>query len=556
MIDDPAGHVPPEPPPARLAAQRQRLAEIAVDLSRSMDPRDVAVRIVDAVCVGLEAHQCWVAEVAEGGTVMSLLHAVGYYEEVTTRWSRVPLDLPVPMTEAVRSGEAIIHRSEADRLAAWPALASRSVVAETVEASAVMPMIFEGRAIGALGVSWPEVRDLGADDLWFLGALASYGSQALERSRLFAAIADRDERLRFALEASGTGTWDWDLVTNALDWSPEVFALHGLTPGAAPDFAAWIDLVEPEDRARLQATVETYLREGGRYDAEFRIRHPDGEIRWLHSVGRLVADAEGRTRRMAGTTRDVTERKVMEAQRDEVLAAEREAARLRDAFIGVASHELRTPITTIFGGTRVLARRWREMSPEDRDGLLGDVAGEADRLYRLVEDLLVLTRVERGILDVGDEPMNVGQILTRVTASEQERWPDVAFQVEVARHLPPAAGEPAYLEQVIRNLLANAAKYGGPGTTVTVTARVEGEVVAIEVLDEGPGIDETEAEALFGLFYRSPRTASRAAGAGIGLFVCQKLVEVMGGSITAACGPSGGAAFTVRLRCHEDDTPV
>jgi PAS domain S-box-containing protein len=497
-----------------------------------------------------------VAEVAEDGTALHVLESVGYYPNGDQRWPRIPLDLPVPMTAAVRTGEAVIHRSAAARLADWPALAPGSEPGDRIEASAVMPMLFEGRSVGAIGVSWRDVRDLAPDDAWFLAAVASFGSQALERARLFAAVAERDERLQFALAASGTGAWEWDLDSARMEWSSQLFDLHGLPVGVPPDFDTWLAMIHPGDRGRLRDTIDACLRHGGSYDAEFRIRRPDGGLRWLHSIGRLVLDVHGHPLRLAGTTRDVTDRKAVEAQREELLAAEREVARLRDAFIGVVSHELRTPITTIFGGTRVLVRRWREMTPEDRDGLLADVAGEADRLYRLVEDLLVITRVERGLLDTGDEPLSLGRILARVIASEQERWPEVTFRLQVAAGLPPATGDAAYLEQVMRNLLANAAKYGGQGTSVLVTAQATGDAVELDVLDEGPGIDAAEADALFDLFYRSPRTAARTAGAGIGLFVCRQLVEVMGGTIRAAPRPTGGAAFTVTLARHEDDGPA
>jgi two-component system sensor histidine kinase KdpD len=236
-----------------------------------------------------------------------------------------------------------------------------------------------------------------------------------------------------------------------------------------------------------------------------------------------------------------------------VLAAEREAARMRDAFIGVVSHELRTPITTIFGGTRVLARRWREMEPAARDGILRDIVEEADRLYRLVADLLVLTRVERGSLDSGDEPIHLGRIVERVVASERARWPEIRFEAAVAHGLPSAAGEESYVEQVLRNLLGNAAKYGGPGSTVTATVDAVDDGVRLQVLDEGPGVDEDELDHLFDLFYRSPATSGAVGGAGIGLFVCRRLVEAMDGRITARRRPQGGAAFVVTLPRYLDD---
>jgi PAS domain S-box-containing protein len=418
----------------------------------------------------------------------------------------------------------------------------------------VIPLGLEGGATGALAVAFREPRLLDEDERWFLAALAAQGSQALERARLFAEIQDRDARLRFTLQASGTGTWEWEIAQDASEWSPEVRRIHGLSGDATPPgFGEWLETLHPDDRRPVRAAIREALRTGDAYDVEYRVLRADGSTCWAHSVGRMVRDADGHPARLLGTTRDITDRKLAEAEHDRMVEAEREAAQLRDAFIGVVSHELRTPITTIFGGTRVLARRWRDMEPVARDDILRDIAEEADRLYRLVEDLLVLTRVERGSLDIGDEPIHLGRIVERVVASERARWPEVAFEAAVEPGLPSAAGEESYVEQVLRNLLGNAAKYGGPGSTVIATADAVEDGVRLRVFDEGPGIDEDELDRLFDLFYRSPSTAATVGGAGIGLFVCRRLVAAMGGRITAERRPEGGSAFVVTLPPYLDD---
>jgi PAS domain S-box-containing protein len=528
----------------RVAGQRDRLQAVANALAQSLE----------AACAVLEAPQGWVVVLAADGAAVEMLTAVGFSPEVVAPWARVPLDIPVPMTEVIRTGTPLFHRTAAERRAAFPALAIPQQGTPDSEGSAVIPLGFEGRTTGALAVSFREPRTLDDDERWFLASLAAQGSQALERARLFAELADRDARLRFALQASGTGTWEWDLVRDTMEWSPEVVRLHGIGEAAAPPgLGAWLELLDPHDRRLVRAAIRESMRTGETCDVEFRITQPDGGVRWAHSVGRMVRGPDGYPARMLGTMRDITDRMRAEEDRDRMLQAEREAARLRDAFIGVVTHELRTPITTIFGGTRVLARRWREMEPDDRDDILRDIVEESDRLYRLVEDLLVLTRVERGTLEIGDEPLHLGRLLERAVGSERSRWPGVRFETVVPPGLPSAAGEDTYVEQVLRNLLDNAAKYGGAGSTVTVTAESDEASVSIRVTDEGPGIDEGDAAELFELFYRSPATAATVSGAGIGLFVCRQLVEAMGGSITAERRPEGGAAFVVTLARYQDD---
>jgi len=547
----------------RLADQRVRLQIVAAALAQPLDPREVASQVIQAACGVLNAPQGWVGVVSDDGTALEIIETVGYPEALVSPWRRIPLETRVPATDAVRLRQSIFHASAVERQAEYPVLArvagvgpdpDGSAAGSDPDASAVAPLVFQGRSIGALALSFQQPRVLGADERWFLESLAAQAAQGLERARLFAEVQERDERLRFALEASGTGTWDWDLRTDRLTWSSEVFRLHGLPLGTiAPGTDAWLRMVDVEDRALVLAAIEACLDDGGTYDVEFRVHRPDGELRWLHSVGRPAPAAEGRATRLLGTMRDITDRRLAEEERDHVLAAEREAARLRDAFTGVVSHELRTPITTIFVGTRLLARRWRDMEPETRDGILTDVVEEADRLYRLVEDLLVITRVERGTVDSGDEPVHLGRVAQRVTASEQPRWPGVVFTAVVPPDLPSVAGEETYVEQIVRNLLGNAAKYGGAGSTVTVVAEADRTDVFLRVLDDGPGIDAEDAERLFDLFYRSPSTAARVTGAGIGLFVCRQLVTAMGGHIRAERRAEGGSAFVVSLPRYADD---
>lgn len=265
--------------------------------------------------------------------------------------------------------------------------------------------------------------------------------------------------------------------------------------------------------------------------------------RWIE-VATYPVDraAEGETR---GETilvlRDVTEQRQREA--------------VRETFIGVLSHELRTPVTTIFGGARVLARDESGLDEATRREILVDVAEEAERLKRLVEDVVALSRFGESDADLGREPVLLQRVVPTVVASEEERWPGVDFQISIPPGLPTVFADPTYLEQVIRNLLANAAKYGGQGASVEVVVEAdhEAEEVSVCVRDDGPGIESAEADRLFDLFYRSPNTASATTGAGIGLFVCARLVRAMGGRVWARALPAGGAEFGFALRVmHED----
>ena len=231
----------------------------------------------------------------------------------------------------------------------------------------------------------------------------------------------------------------------------------------------------------------------------------------------------------------------------------REAEHLRDAFIGVLSHELRTPITSIFGGSKVLLREDPEFDETVRKGILQDLADEAERLNRMVENLLVLARVERGVPLGGQEPILLQRLLPRIVGEEARQWPLMDLRLVVPDDLPTVAGDESYVDQVMRNLISNAGKYGPTTGMVTVEVRVpdDGHEVHVAVVDEGQGIDEAETGKFFELFFRSASVSHKTAGSGIGLFVSRHLVEGMGGRMWARSRREGGSEFGFSLPVYE-----
>ena len=233
-------------------------------------------------------------------------------------------------------------------------------------------------------------------------------------------------------------------------------------------------------------------------------------------------------------------------------AQDEDARRFQEAFIGVVSHELRTPITTILAGSRLLRRRLED-DPRAAE-LSDDIEIEADRLSRIVDDLLVLSRLERRHLTIADEPVHLDHLLARIVRSESARWPDHRIVVRPSDRRHVVIGDETYVEQILRNLVSNAAKYSPVGSLVEVTVEdAPGGDVHVQVLDRGPGVAPSEVEELFSLFYRSPTTAASAAGAGIGLFVSRRLATEMGGRMWARPRPDGGSEFGFSLGTYPTD---
>lgn len=216
--------------------------------------------------------------------------------------------------------------------------------------------------------------------------------------------------------------------------------------------------------------------------------------------------------------------------------------------IEILSHELRSPITTIHLGTKVLREGGRRMSRPVRTEVVEAVEEEAERLYRLVEDLLAVARHDGGRTPLPVGPLLLQHWLPPVIAAEVHAAPALRVRASLPPTLPPVLADDGALAQVIRNLLANAVRYASDGMPVEVVAwPAEDDVVRLEVLDRGPGIDSGEAVHLFEPFYRSPRSASMGSAAGLGLAAAQRLLSAMGGSIEATPREGGGARFVVRL---------
>jgi PAS domain S-box-containing protein len=231
----------------------------------------------------------------------------------------------------------------------------------------------------------------------------------------------------------------------------------------------------------------------------------------------------------------------------------RSANAAKDEFLGLVSHELKTPITTILGNAEVLERRFAEIEEESRANALADIRGEAERLHRIIDNLLVLARLEQG-KTLEREPMLVRRVVDHVVTAHRRAFPTREIVARFDLAPTPVLGSPQYLEQTLRNLISNAEKYSPRDRPIVVEASRDGDDFVVLVLDEGPGIRDEEAESLFTPFYRATATASMAHGVGIGLAVCKRLIEAQGGRVWARRrSEAGGSEFGFALPIVEDD---
>jgi len=225
-----------------------------------------------------------------------------------------------------------------------------------------------------------------------------------------------------------------------------------------------------------------------------------------------------------------------------------ETERLRAALLTSISHDLRTPLASILGTVSSLRSFGDKYEPADRDELLAMLEGEAQRLNRFVGNLLDMTRLESGTIELKLDLTDVGEIIGAALERADGILAHHRVEISVAPDLPMPRLDPILFEQVLFNLLDNAAKYAPPGSRIDVRARRDGDAIVIEVVDEGPGIPPADLERIFDKFYRVRAQDRRRAGTGLGLAICRGFIEAQGGRIEAHNRRDrSGAIMTLRI---------
>jgi two-component system sensor histidine kinase KdpD len=214
------------------------------------------------------------------------------------------------------------------------------------------------------------------------------------------------------------------------------------------------------------------------------------------------------------------------------IAAETE--RLRAALLTSISHDLRTPLASILGSASTLRSQYGSLDERSREELAGTIQEEAERLNRFIANLLDMTRLESGAIAPNLDFVDVGDIAGSAIRRASGVLARHEIRVEIASDLPMLKLDPVLFEQVLFNLLDNAAKYSPPGSKVELHAARDGSLIRLEVADEGDGIPPGDLERIFDKFYRVQAVDRKRAGTGLGLAICRGFVEAMGGTIRAA----------------------
>lgn len=230
----------------------------------------------------------------------------------------------------------------------------------------------------------------------------------------------------------------------------------------------------------------------------------------------------------------------------------RKANAAKDEFLGLVSHELRTPLTVIRGNAHVLSRSTAAVSANDRQTAMDDIVRESERLQAIIDNLLVLARLDQGqALQL--EPIIVRRVIERVVSSKRLTNTSREFRVTAIGSAEPVNFAEGYLDQIIENFISNAQKYSPPTEPIEIVIQRDDDELTVRVLDRGIGITAEEGTALFEPFYRSDNVHPTVAGLGIGLTVCKRLIEAQGGRIWANPREGGGSEFGFAMPVVRDE---
>jgi PAS domain S-box-containing protein len=364
-------------------------------------------------------------------------------------------------------------------------------------------------------------------------------------------------QLNTAENISHLGSWSWDIEKNTVSWSDELFHIFGVDPKLFPiNYETYLKFLLKEDQPYADEVIRHSLETLKPFSFEHRIKRPDGTERLLLGEGKIITNDEGKAVKMIGTARDITEQRNQEMalRQDKELANKHNQAKTE--FLANVSHELRTPLNSILG----FAELCRDQSyPEaERDQFLETVIKNGNHLISLINDVLDLTKIEAGKIEINKSKINIRQMLDDLNAvyTLEAQKKKLTFNLFISPDVPALiTSDPLRLRQILTNVLGNSLKFTSQGeirlsVDFTETPRA---ALCFSIQDTGIGLSEDQRDQLFKPFNQLDSSKTRKyGGTGLGLVISRKLAKELGGDLRIAnSAPGVGSEFVLVV----DPTP-
>ncbi|MCJ7549013.1 MAG: ATP-binding protein, partial [Anaerolineae bacterium] len=402
-----------------------------------------------------------------------------------------------------------------------------------------LPMVAESGLLGVIFVFRAQSSRFSPDDRQILSSFADYAAVAVRNARVYKGAETERRRLDALLDSSADGIMVLRPNLSIERINRALVTLTGWTAAQAVDLHH--DEVVKWAQRSSRMTLEDAVAQGwpteerGTLYVEGELRRRNGSVVSLAITYAPLMAKSGELLNIIGTVRDITRF--------------RESDALKDTFISVVSHELKTPVAIIKGYAETLQRPEARTNPALVEDMLSEIVQEADRLARLVDDLLDASRLQAGGLPFRDvEEVDLGFLGRRVLDRHRSQSTKHQLVHTFPDDFPSVFGDPQRLEQVLDNLVSNAIKYSPRGGVVDLRGRATPAEVVVSVRDEGVGIPLDEQERIFDRFYRVQGPETRAvSGTGLGLYLTRAIVEAHGGRCWVISAPGRGSTFYVAL---------